>query len=236
VVSEGPQPRSDDEQDELTSDPLRVLVADGDPIVRAALGDAIEGGHFAEVVEASDVSAAIDLVGRLSVDVVVAATDIPDGGGLVLVRRLRTAAQPVPVILLARAEVMEEAMLALRAGADGYLAKEIALTALPSAIRGVLAGEPAVSRRMVGSLVDQLRRGTGSSGGAGRHAALTNREWEVLDLLAAGLGTDAVAQRLFLSRETVRSHIKNASRKLGVSTRADAVARAGQLRGQADAA
>ena len=122
-------------------------------------------------------------------------------------------------------------MRGLRAGAAGFLSKNMELASLPRALRGALEGEAAISRRLAMQLVQHYR--TAPTGGMGLRpvrSKLTAREWEVLDLLTGGATTDDVARLLVLSNETVRSHLKNLYRKLEVRSREEAVEAAGRLR------
>ena len=102
---------------------------------------------------------------------------------------------------------------------------------MPRALRGAIDGEAAISRRLAMQLIQHYR--TAPTGGAGLRpvrSRLTDREWEVLDILATGATTDEIARNLVLSPETVRSHLKNLYRKLEVNTREDAVQAASRLR------
>ena len=125
----------------------------------------------------------------------------------------------------------ELGLLALRAGAVGFLSKEADIDALPRALEGVRRGEAAISREMTRRLIDRYR-GTadGATGLRPIKSPLTAREWEVIDLLKPDRSPEHVAETLVLSPETVRSHIKNIMRKLDVHSRADAVAAAERLR------
>ena len=133
--------------------------------------------------------------------------------------------------LLTGASEEEFGLMALRAGAVGFLSKDIQIESLPRALRAVRDGEGAVSRAMTRRLIEKLREGpNGASGLRPIKGPLTPREWEVIELFKPGHSTDHVADTLVLSPETVRSHIKNIMRKLGVHSRADAVAAADRLR------
>jgi DNA-binding NarL/FixJ family response regulator len=137
----------------------------------------------------------------------------------------------VRVVLLTGAGDDELGMRGLRAGAAGYLSKEMELASLPRALRGSLDGEAAISRRLAMQLVQHYR--TAPTGGMGLRpvrSSLTDREWEVLDLLSGGATTDDIARVLVLSTETVRSHLKNLYRKLGVRSRDEAVEAAIRMR------
>jgi two-component system, NarL family, response regulator LiaR len=133
--------------------------------------------------------------------------------------------------MLSRSEDHELGLLGLRAGAAGYLSKEISLDALPRAVQGAHAGEAVISGHLSMRLIEHLR--SVPEGGIGIRpvrSPLTPREWEVLDLLCAERGTEEIADELVLSVETIRSHIKNIMRKLGVRSRQEAIDLAEQLR------
>jgi len=123
--------------------------------------------------------------------------------------------------------------MGLRAGASGFLAKSVGVDALPRALRGAKAGEAVVSRRMAMRVIEGLRKvREDGSGMRPVRSRLTSREWEVLDLLCDGRSTEDVADTLVLSAETVRSHVKNVLRKLGVSSRREAVEAARRMRAE----
>jgi DNA-binding NarL/FixJ family response regulator len=122
-------------------------------------------------------------------------------------------------------------MRGLRAGAAGFLSKDMELAALPRALRASIEGEAAISRRLAMQLVQHYRSApTGGMGLRPVRSTLTDREWEVLDLISGGATTDDIARLLVLSTETVRSHLKNLYRKLEVRTREEAVEAANRLR------
>ena len=122
-------------------------------------------------------------------------------------------------------------MLALRCGAAGFLSKDVDIGALPRALRGITDGEAAISRELTMRVIERFRRvRTDGAGLRPVQSVLSGREWEVLDHLCSGASTDDIADALVLSTETVRSHIKNILRKLRVSSRAEAIAVARELR------
>jgi NarL family two-component system response regulator LiaR len=135
------------------------------------------------------------------------------------------------VVVLTGSGDDELGLLALRAGAVGFLSKDADVDTLPRALEAVRRGEAAVSREMTRRLIELFRGAPdGSSGLRPIKSPLTAREWEVIDLLKPGQSPDEVAQTLVLSPETVRSHVKNIMRKLDVHSRADAVTAAERLR------
>jgi DNA-binding NarL/FixJ family response regulator len=156
---------------------------------------------------------------------------MPEVDGIQATRRILEREPDVEVVILTSSDDDEVGIVGLRAGASGFLNKRAGVEALPRALRGAVAGEALVSRRLTMRLVDTIRRT--SADGAGIRpvrSQLTPREWEVLDLLCTGQSTDDIADTLVLSSETVRSHIKNLLRKLGVRSRQAAVEEARRMR------
>jgi DNA-binding NarL/FixJ family response regulator len=173
----------------------------------------------------------VELAGFYRPDVVVLDVGLSEVDGLEAAGTIYERSPSTCIVLLATTPDDEQALRALRAGATGYLAKDLDPTMLPRVLRGVIDGEAAISRRLTMSLVESYRRAP--RGGAGLRpvrSTLTDREWEVLDLLSAGAGTEDIARSLVLSTETVRSHLKNLYRKLEVRSREEAVQAARRLR------
>jgi DNA-binding NarL/FixJ family response regulator len=211
--------------------PLRVIVADDDPLARRVVRDALEAGGIIVIAEASTGREAVELSLYYKPDVVLMDLVMPDGDGIQATRRILAREPGVEVVILTSCDDDAVGIISLRAGATGFLNKRAGVEALPRALRGAAAGEAVVSRRLTMRLVDSMRR-TPADGAGLRpvRSRLTPREWEVLDLLCAGQSTDEIAATLVLSSETVRSHIKNLLRKLGVSSRQAAVEQARRLR------
>ena len=223
-----PGDRVESEHDE---DTIRIVIADGDPLARRTLRDALRHDGMAVVAEATTGVEAAELTTFYRPDILVMDERPPALDGLEVMRRVRERSPDVCVVLLAAVPDDRRGLRALRLGASGYLSKEFEPGVLPRILRGVLYGEAAISRRLAMQLVEADRRVP--RGGAGLRpvrSPLTDREWEVLDLLASGAGTDEIARTLVLSTETVRSHLKNMYRKLGVRSREQAVEAARRLR------
>jgi two-component system, NarL family, response regulator LiaR len=201
-----------------------VLVVDADPLVRRTLGQALSSDPDLEVMETGSASDAVALVREHHPHVVVMNVDMPDLDGVSATVRLHRHVPEARVLLLSAVPDPELGMLALRAGAAGFLGKDTDQTALIRAVRGVARGEAAISRALTGELVATLRRAPQRPPGMRPvQSPLTTREWEVLDLIAGGASTEEVAERLFLSIDTVRSHIKHILSKLGAHSRAEAI-------------
>lgn len=211
---------------------FRVIVADDDPLARRMIRSALQDAGFVVVAEARNGREAVELTQYYSPDAVLMDVVMPELDGISATRRILDERPNQLVILLTGAD--EEIGLAgLQAGASGYLNKDVDIEALPRALKGAAAGEAAISRTMGTLLIQQLRRAPArptTNGLRPVRSTLTAREWEVLDLLCDGHSTDQMANELFLSTETVRSHVKSIYRKLGVNSRDQAVSEAERLR------
>jgi two-component system, NarL family, response regulator LiaR len=219
------------DRDDAFEPALRTIVADDDPLVRRLIRDTLQRADVTVIAEASTGREAVELTLFYRPDVVVMDFMMPEMDGIEATRRIHENDPSIRVVLLTGAGDDELGLRSLRVGASGYLSKEVELEALPRALRGALGGEAAISRRLAMQLVERYR--AAPSGGVGLRpvrSRLTDREWEVLDLLSAGASTDDIARTLVLSSETVRSHMKNLYRKLEVNSREDAVQAAAHMR------
>ncbi len=202
----------------------RVLVVDDHPLTRDALASLLGQGGFDVVGEAADGDAALELARELQPDLVLLDLSMPGLDGLATLPRLRSAAPGTEVVVLTASGTEENLLAAIRAGAAGYLLKSEPPERIVSFLRGVANGEAALSGEVARRLLDQVRTGGRLGGVPDRIAeALSAREVEVLLLLDEHLSTDNIAKRLFISEHTVRSHVKSLLRKLGVSSRRDAL-------------
>ena len=175
--------------------------------------------------EADSKAAAVAMARELAPDIALVAGDLP-GGGTDAVRAIAATGRAVRVLLLSPDPDDEELVQAVLSGAVGYLGKDISSRRLPAILDGVLAGEVALPRQLSRRLLDEVRgrdarRARVSELGV---APLSAREWEVLHLMAADLGTGAIARRLGISDVTVRRHVGSLLAKLGVPDRRSAVA------------
>jgi DNA-binding NarL/FixJ family response regulator len=211
--------------------PLRVIIADDDAFARRVIKGALQAAGLTVVAEAKHGREAVQLVVYYRPDVVVMDVVMPELDGILATRQILKARPDQLVVVLTGGEERELGLLALRAGAVGFLSKEADVDALPRALEGVRRGEAAISREMTRRLIDRYRAtADGTTGQRPIKSPLTAREWEVIDLLTGDRSPQHVADTLVLSPETVRSHIKNIMRKLNVHSRADAVAAAERLR------
>lgn len=201
----------------------RILLAEGDRPTRAGLRVAVRRVGFEAIDEAGSLGEALAAADEHHPDVALIAADLA-GGGAETVRRLVNLYPKVRVIVLSSALSGDELLEAVLAGATGYVAKDISLDRLPHAIRGVIAGEVALPRLHAGRLLAELRRRDAAREriAALSGASLTDREWEVLQLLGDGASTAVISQRLRISQVTARRHISTLLAKLGVGDRASA--------------
>ena len=207
---------------------MRVLVVDDHPLTRSALSGLLEQSSFSVVGEASDGMEAIERARELQPDLVLLDLSMPGLDGLEALPRLRAAAPDSEVVVLTASGTEENLLAAIRGGAAGYLLKSEPPERIAGFLRGVVRGEAALSGSVARRLLERVRDGGRDDSGVPDSIAsqLSAREVEVLLLLDEHLGTDEIAKRLFISEHTVRSHVKSLLRKLGVSSRREAL---GQL-------
>jgi DNA-binding NarL/FixJ family response regulator len=203
----------------------RILIVDDHPLTRDALASLL-GAHGLEVVGvASDGEEAIAEAARLAPDLVLLDLSMPGMDGLTALPLLRDAAPNCEVVVLTASGTEENLLAAIRGGAAGYLLKSEPPERIAAFLDGVAQGEAALSGEIARRLLEQVRHGNGRGSGVpdGIASTLSAREVEVLLLLDEHLGTDEIAKRLFISEHTVRSHVKSLLRKLGVSSRREAL-------------
>jgi DNA-binding NarL/FixJ family response regulator len=203
----------------------RVLIVDDHPLTREALASLLQQHGFEIAGHAEDGSEAVERARELTPDLVLLDLTMPGTDGLSALPRIRDAAPSCEVVVLTASGTEENLLAAIRAGAAGYLLKSEPPERIASFLNGVADGEAALSGAVARSLLERVREGRGIGRGIPDEIAarLSARELEVLLLLDEHLSTDEIAARLFISEHTVRSHVKNLLRKLGVSSRRDAL-------------
>jgi two-component system, NarL family, response regulator LiaR len=225
-----------DPEDHIEEVAVRAIIADDDPFARKMIKEALQRAGVIVIAEAHNGRQAVDLARHYNPDVVLMDVVMPELDGIAATRRIVKENPGQVVVILTTADDDEIGLLGLRAGAAGFLAKDVDIDVLPRTLHGVLSGEAAISRRLGMRLVEHLRRAPGGSGGLRPiKSPLTPREWEVIDLLADSKTTDQIAEQLVLSSETVRSHVKNILRKLDARSREEAVAVAQRMRSEPSA-
>ena len=205
----------------------RVLIADDHPPTRAGIRSALEAAGMEVCADVADAGAAIDAAVREKPDVCLLDIHMP-GSGIKAAAEIASRLPDTAVVMLTISRNDDDLFDSLRAGASGYLLKDIDPARLPLALEGVLRGEAALPRALTARLVEAFRqrgRRRRLQLRGERGVDLTSREWEVLELMRDGLTTAEIAERLFVARVTVRRHVGSILRKLHVSTRAEAVER-----------
>jgi DNA-binding NarL/FixJ family response regulator len=206
--------------------PIRVVVVDDQPLIRAGFAMVLSAQSDIEVVgEAGDGAEALALLGRTKADVVVMDIRMPIMDGVEATLRLGESPDPPRVLVLTTFDTDEDAFAALQAGASGFLLKNVPPEELLTAIRVVAAGDsvvaPRVTRRLLERFAGQL--GPVQQQHNDRLAALTEREREVLELVAQGLSNAEIAARLHVAEATVKTHFGRILTKLDLRDRVQAV-------------
>ena len=207
---------------------LRVLVVDDHPLYREGLVTAMSVMPGVSVVgEAGDGHAAVEAARRLSPDVVVMDLHMPGLNGIDATRQVVSAQPSVAVLVLTMLDGDDSVFAAMRAGARGYLLKGADRGEIARALQGVAHGEVVFSAGIAARVLAFFAAGPGAAAAAlDPFPGLTEREREILDLVARGLTNAEIARRLVVSDKTVRNHVSNVFTKLQVAGRAEAVARA----------
>jgi NarL family two-component system response regulator LiaR len=211
---------------------LRVLVVDDDPLVRRTIRDVLRPAGMLVVGEAQDGRDAVRAARYYKPDIILLDVMMPGVDGLTALEQLVADRQvEAKVVILSVRGEHDLGYLALRMGAIGYLNKDLDLSVLPRVLLDVAEGGAALSRSFTADLARRLRElPEGGIGMRPIQSVLTTREWEIVDQLCLGRSTEAIAEALVLSTETVRTHIKNVMRKLEVHSRADVVSLVQRLR------
>ena len=204
---------------------IRVLLADDQALVRSGFQMILSAQPEIEVVgEAETGRQAIDLANRLSPDVILMDVRMPNLDGLEATRRLVDLGTTSKIVILTTFDLDEYVYAAIRAGASGFLLKDVRPQQLVEAIEVVAAGDallaPSVTQRLLARFAEAL---TLPEERASELSSLTERELEVLKLVAAGLSNAELAERLYLSETTVKTHVSSVLRKLGLRDRVQAV-------------
>jgi DNA-binding NarL/FixJ family response regulator len=210
----------------MTAEGARILIADDHELMRRGIRLALEEDAFEVVAEAADAWSAVEEAKRTQPDICLVDLEMP-GGGIAAIRELTSLNPDVPVIVLTISTSDEDLFAALAAGAFGYIPKGTASDRLGESLRAVMRGEAALPRRLTATLISEFRRRRRRHGEPparpGPLACLTDREAQVLDLLARGEATYQIAAELGITDVTVRRHLSAIVRKLDVKDRRGAV-------------
>ncbi len=202
----------------------RLLVVDDVPLFRAGLTSALRDAGFDVIGEAETAEGAVAKAEVLLPDLVLLDVLMPGLSGLEVVEKLTAVSPNSKIILLTGSESEEDLLSAIKAGARGYIVKDMPFPQLVDSIAAITKGGAVVSSQMAGKLFDvtrQLLRHQELL--AARKPTLTGREIEVLQLVARGMTSKSIGGELFISENTVKNHIRNILDKLGLHSRNEAV-------------
>lgn len=212
---------------------LRVLLVDDQPLFRRALATLISAQFDMTVVgEGENGRDALDKVRALRPDIVVMDVNMPGASGVDGVNAIRGAGFATPIVMLTVSEDDEDLFESIKAGANGYLLKNVRPEELFDDLRGVMRGEAPIAPAVASKLLEALRTGgipARAVGGGGQPGvpgdmALTRRESEILQLVANGLSNKEIANELTITEGTVKNHVHNALEKLHLTNRVQAAA------------
>ncbi len=203
--------------------PLRILLVDDHILFRKGLARLLDAQPDFQVVgEASDGAEGVEKARALRPDVVLMDLRMPVCDGLEATRQIKRELPGVQVVVLTVSEDDQDFLAAIRCGVDGYLVKSMRPEALFQELRGLAQGEVPLSRTMTGKLLRQLARATPAPMPMAQPDSLSERERQVLILLAEGLSNEEIAEELGIAKNTVRNHVRSVLEKLGLRNRVQA--------------
>jgi DNA-binding NarL/FixJ family response regulator len=201
----------------------RILIVDDHPMMRTGLAQLIDNeGDLKVCVQADNAGQAIDIVSKETFDLALLDISLPGKNGLELLKDFRSLRPEMPVLVVSMHDEMIYAERVLRAGGRGYIMKQEGGEKFLAAIRQVLAGQIYVSKNM-SSRILEIFSGRQAETSSSPVQKLSDREFEVFQLIGQGTGTRAIAEQLHLSVKTVEVHRANIKEKLGVKTATDLV-------------
>ena len=209
---------------------MRILLADDHALFRDGVASLLTAWGHEVVGQAADGAAAIDMIDRLEPDIVLMDVAMPGTGGLVATRRIAAEHPGIAIVMLTASEDVEDLFAAIKAGARGYLLKNLESADLRGMLAAVARGEAAITPAIAARILTELARPLPAPdpGAAGRSDPdrLTERELDVLRLVVAGLRNKEIAAELGISENTAKFHLRNILDKFHAQSRSEVVARA----------
>jgi DNA-binding NarL/FixJ family response regulator len=209
----------------VTEEPITIVLVEDEDLVRASVRQILNEHGFAVVGEAATADAGIETALRERPGICLVDLRLDGSDGIEVARRVSQEAPETAVVIFSASARHEDLIEGIRAGAVGYLLKGMNPDRLAHALRGVVHGEAAIPRPLMAAMVRELQTQGRRRAliGLGSRVELTRREWDVLEQMCDGLDTRSIAERLSVSPVTVRRHISEVVRKLGVADRSEAV-------------
>jgi two-component system response regulator DevR len=213
---------------EVSTTPIRVFLLDDHEIVRRGIADLLSATDDIEVVgEAATVAEALRRIPAVRPDIALLDGRLPDGSGVDVCRDIRSSHPEIRCLILTSYDDDDALFAAVMAGASGYLLKEIRGSSLLDGIRQVKAGRSLLDPSVTERVMHRLRVGSQQDP---RLAGLTEREREILDLIAEGLTNRQIGERLFLAEKTVKNYVSALLAKLGMQRRTQAAVLGSELK------
>ncbi|MEO5651255.1 MAG: response regulator transcription factor [Marmoricola sp.] len=214
TATEHPPPDPD-----ATVEPIRVLIVDDHEVLAASLAHVLDAQPDMKTVGiAGSLERARTMLSTAAPDVLLLDHRLPDGDGVAAIPELRKIRPSIRIVVLTASVADQVLVQAIEGGASGFVSKTRSLAEVTSSVRAAATGESVISPEMLARLLPRLHRG-----GQSAQRNLTERERDVLALLAKGLSNAAIAEALFVSVHTVRNHIANLSAKLGAHSKLEAL-------------
>ncbi len=205
------------------SGPIRVMVVDDHPMWRDAVARDLAEAGYDVVATAADGAQALRLTGAVRPDVVVLDLQLPDMSGVDVTRGLRVACPAARVLVLSASGEQQDVLDAVKAGAVGYLLKSAARPEFLDAVRRTADGDAVFTPGLAALVLGEFRRLASAPAASGDAPSLTERETEILRMVATGMSYKQIASRLVLSHRTVQNHVQNSLGKLHLHNRVELV-------------
>jgi len=201
---------------------MRVVVADDHSLFRDGIISLLEAADYEVVAQVGDGIAALDAVRHHEPDLALVDISMPEMDGLEVLRQIKFEFPRINVVMLTVSDADEDLFSAIEIGADGYLLKDLDASEFLAILKGIKQGDAAVTRKTAARIMNRVKDLAHRNGQ--EKELLSPREVEVLTLLGDGLANKAIAARLFVSKNTVKYHVRNILQKFGAQNRTEAVA------------